>query len=105
MNIPSVSESAANFGIEGTKCQTIRSNDKVECMIGPEQWGTGRIVRCLYREADWPPSKQSAPYQIKLDRKTADRVGIPPQYALIYSDWDDEIKVRKLPEGGMQYVD
>ena len=44
-------------------------------------------------------------YQIKLDRKTADRVGIPPQYALIYSDWDDEIKVRKLPEGGMQCVD
>ena len=62
-------------------------------MIGPEQWGTGRIVRCLYREADWPPSKQSAPYQIKLDRKTADRVGIPPQHALIYSDWDDDIKV------------
>ncbi|KAL7496857.1 hypothetical protein ACHAWT_005050 [Skeletonema menzelii] len=79
--------------------------DKVECMIGPEQWGTGRIVRCLYREDDWPLSKESAPYQIKLDRKTADRVGIPPQYALIYSDWDDDIKVRKLPDGGMEYVD
>ena len=102
------------FGISGGVIPQTRYNpgklrfqvgDKVECMIGPEQWGTGRIVRCLYREADWPPSKQSAPYQIKLDRKTADRVGIPPQYALIYSDWDDEIKVRKLPEGGMQYVD
>ena len=79
--------------------------DKVECMIGPEQWGTGRIVRCLYREDDWPLSKESAPYQIKLDRKTADRVGIPPQYALIYSDWDDDIKVRKLPDSGMEYVD
>lgn len=79
--------------------------DKVECMIGPQMWGTGRIVKLLYREDDWPPSKQSAPYQIKLDRKTADRVGIPPQHALIYSDWDDDIKVRKLPQCGMEYVD
>ncbi|KAL7544911.1 hypothetical protein ACHAWF_008280 [Thalassiosira exigua] len=74
-----------------------RVGDKVECMIGPDQWGTGRIVRLLYREPGWPPSKPLAPYQIKLDRKTADRVGIPPQQALIYSDWDDDIKVRKLP--------
>eukprot|EP00574_Skeletonema_japonicum_P014456 CAMPEP_0201732992 /NCGR_PEP_ID=MMETSP0593-20130828/30349_1 /ASSEMBLY_ACC=CAM_ASM_000672 /TAXON_ID=267983 /ORGANISM="Skeletonema japonicum, Strain CCMP2506" /LENGTH=455 /DNA_ID=CAMNT_0048226065 /DNA_START=8 /DNA_END=1375 /DNA_ORIENTATION=+ len=80
--------------------------DKVECMIGPEQWGTGRIVRCLYREDGWPKSKESAPYQIKLDRKTADRVGIPPKYEpLIYSDWDDDIKVRKLPDAEMEYVD
>lgn len=75
--------------------------DKVECMIGPQMWGTGRIVKLLYRENDWPPSKQSAPYQIKLDRKTADRVGIPSQHAFIYSDWDDDIKVRKLPQSGI----
>mmetsp|Transcript_15353 Transcript_15353/g.23012 ORF Transcript_15353/g.23012 Transcript_15353/m.23012 type:complete len:458 (-) Transcript_15353:127-1500(-) len=83
----------------------LQIGDKVECMIGPQQWGTGRIVRLLYREPDWPQSKQSAPYQIKLDRKTADRVGIPPQHALIYSDWDDDIKVRKLPQHGMEFVD
>jgi len=102
------------FGIRGETMFQKRYNpgnlrfqvgDEVECMIGPEQWGTGRIVRCLYREDDWPASKESAPYQIKLDRKTADRVGIPPQYALIYSDWDDDIKIRKLPKAGMEYVD
>mmetsp|Transcript_25770 Transcript_25770/g.54479 ORF Transcript_25770/g.54479 Transcript_25770/m.54479 type:complete len:152 (-) Transcript_25770:2626-3081(-) len=71
--------------------------DKVECMIGPENWGTGRIVKLMYREPKWPSSKPSAPYQIKLDRKTADREGIPPKYALIYSDWDDDLKIRKLP--------
>mmetsp|Transcript_27861 Transcript_27861/g.51301 ORF Transcript_27861/g.51301 Transcript_27861/m.51301 type:complete len:448 (+) Transcript_27861:148-1491(+) len=71
--------------------------DKVECMIGPDKWGTGRIVKLMYREPKWPSSKPSAPYQIKLDRKTADREGIAPKYALIYSDWDDDLKIRRLP--------
>mmetsp|Transcript_3102 Transcript_3102/g.6830 ORF Transcript_3102/g.6830 Transcript_3102/m.6830 type:complete len:447 (+) Transcript_3102:197-1537(+) len=71
--------------------------DKVECMIGPDKWGTGRIVKLLYREPKWPSSKPSAPYQIKLDRKTADREGIQPKFALIYSDWDDDLKIRRLP--------
>ena len=74
-----------------------RVGDKVECMIGENNWGTGRVVKLVYREPSWPSSKQSAPYQIKLDRKTADREGIPPKYALIYSDWDDDLKIRKLP--------
>ena len=70
--------------------------DKVECMIGEGNWGTGRIVKLMYREPKWPSSKPSAPYQIKLDRKTADREGIPPKMALIYSDWDDDLKIRKI---------
>ena len=74
-----------------------RVGDKVECMIGPDKWGTGRIVKLLYREPNWPSSKLSAPYQVKLDRKTADREGMPPKFALIYSDWDDDLKIRKLP--------
>jgi len=70
--------------------------DKVECMIGESNWGTGRIVKLMYREPKWPSSQPSAPYQIKLDRKTADREGIPPKMALIYSDWDDDLKIRKV---------
>ena len=71
--------------------------DRVECLIGEQKWGTGRIVKLRYREPEWPSSKPSAPYQVKLDRETANREGVPPQYALIYSDWDDDLKIRRLP--------
>ena len=73
--------------------------DRVECMVGENLYGTGRIVKLDYREPSWPPGK-IAPYQIKMDRETADRLGVPFQHALIYSDWDDDIKIRRLPDDG-----
>ncbi|KAL7539369.1 hypothetical protein ACHAXR_009216 [Thalassiosira sp. AJA248-18] len=73
--------------------------DRVECLVGEDLYGTGRIVKLNYRESSWPPGK-TAPYQIKMDRETADRLGVPFQHALIYSDWDDDLKIRRLPDDG-----
>mmetsp|Transcript_25672 Transcript_25672/g.85694 ORF Transcript_25672/g.85694 Transcript_25672/m.85694 type:complete len:484 (+) Transcript_25672:69-1520(+) len=39
---------------------------RVECNVGPK-WATGTVVKQWYREPDWPKSKVSAPYQIKID--------------------------------------
>ena len=75
--------------------------DRVECLVGEDLYGTGRIVKLNYRDSSWPPGK-TAPYQIKLDRETADRLGVPFQYALIYSDWDDDVKIRRLPDDGLK---
>ena len=68
--------------------------DCVECMIGEDKWGTGRIVKLYYRQPDWPANHPPAPYQIKLDRDTAKKMDIPFQYALIYAQWDDDYQIR-----------
>mmetsp|Transcript_7133 Transcript_7133/g.16215 ORF Transcript_7133/g.16215 Transcript_7133/m.16215 type:complete len:513 (+) Transcript_7133:34-1572(+) len=72
--------------------------DFVECIVGEDVYGTGRIVKLNYRAPSWTPDHPSAPYQIKMDRESADRLGVPFQRALIYSDWDDDLKIRRLPE-------
>ena len=69
--------------------------DRVECQLMGGVYGTGRIVKLYYTQ---PGLSDTAPYQIKLDRETADRQGVPAQHALIYSIWDDDIQIRKLPE-------
>lgn len=71
-----------------------RVGDFVECLVGEDTYATGRIVKLMYQE---PSMARAAPYQVKLDRESADRLGVPFQHALIYSDWDDDLKVRKLP--------
>lgn len=73
-----------------------RVGDYVECMMGEDQWGTGRIVKLYHREPGWPSDRPAAPYQIKLDRETANRVGISFQHAFIYCLWDDDYQIRKL---------
>ena len=70
--------------------------DSVECMMGENVYGTGRIVQLNYRQPNWGPGHPPAPYQIKLDRESADRLGAP-RPALIFSDWDDDLKIRLLP--------
>ena len=74
--------------------------DSVECWVGEGAYGTGRIVKLYYREPNWSSDHPPAPYQIKLDRESADRLGVPHQCALIYSDWDDDLKIRLLPQKG-----
>ena len=69
--------------------------DRVECQLMGGVYGTGRIIKLYYTQ---PGLSDTAPYQIKLDRETADREGVPAQHALIYSIWDDDIQIRKLPE-------
>ena len=73
-----------------------RVGDFVECMLGENEWGTGRIVKLCHREPNWPVTHPFAPYQIKLDRETANRVGISFQQAFIYCLWDDDYQIRKL---------
>ena len=70
---------------------------RVECLMGENMHGTGRVVKLHYHEPNMPPGV-THPYQIKLDRETADRLGVPFQRALIYSQWDDDHQIRKLPE-------
>ena len=70
--------------------------DKVECQLEGGVYGTGRIVKLYYSQ---PGFSDPAPYQIRLDRETADRQNIPAQYdPLIYSVWDDDIQIRRMPE-------
>lgn len=73
-----------------------RVGDYVECMLGKDKWGTGRIVKLYHREPGWPADRQAAPYQIKLDRETANREGISFQRAFIYCLWDHDYQIRKL---------
>ena len=70
-----------------------RVGTRVECMIGPDTYGTGRVVRQLYIEDGM---SHPAPYQIKLDKDTARRMGVPHQHALIYAQWDDDYQIRKV---------
>ena len=77
-----------------------RVGDFVECCVGEENgerlYATGRIVKLLYRESSWPADRV-APYQIKLDRESAMRQGVPLNQALIYSDRDDDNQIRRIP--------
>mmetsp|Transcript_160 Transcript_160/g.249 ORF Transcript_160/g.249 Transcript_160/m.249 type:complete len:276 (-) Transcript_160:145-972(-) len=41
--------------------------DRVECCVAVDKWAAGTIVLLKYRGPNWPPSKRTAPYQIKLD--------------------------------------
>lgn len=77
----------------------------VECFIAEDVWANGVIVDTHYREPYWPASQPSAPYQIELANDQLDvfrAAGMPPEYAterkLIFSVWDDDHQIRKLPE-------
>ncbi len=70
--------------------------DFVECLVRQDTYGTSRVIKCMYQEQGMA---RAAPYQIKLDRGLAERLGVPFQQALIYSDWDDDVKIRRFPEG------
>lgn len=60
--------------------------DKVECIIGKRKYGTGKIVKLMYRQSNFSPTQPSALYQIHLDQETGRQESMPPQYVLIYLD-------------------
>ena len=109
----------ANLEIVGETIPLVKVRDKlrfkvgdvVECMIRENTWATGVIVDTNYREPYWPASQPSAPYQIALaenvpklrSRPSELHREVPPGYErsmrFIFSTWDDDLQIRKLPEG------
>ena len=65
--------------------------DKVECFIGPDTYGTGRILRVLHCY-----DGTTHAYQIQLDRSTASMMGVPYDHAQIWADWDHDYQIRKV---------
>ena len=64
--------------------------DKVECFLGPDTYGTGRVLRVLHCY-----DGTTHAYQVQLDRSTASKMGVPYARAQIWADWDHDYQIRK----------
>lgn len=64
---------------------------KVECKIGDNVYGTGRVVEVLHECDGWTHA-----YEIQLDWTTAKKMGVPYHLAQVWADWDCDFMIRKV---------
>jgi MYND finger len=64
---------------------------KVECILGEQLYGTGKVVEVLH---EW--EGLTHPYQVQLDWKTAHKMDMPYHMAQIWADWDCDYMIRKI---------
>lgn len=66
---------------------------KVECLIGSDIWGQGKVKQVLH-EYDGTTHA----YQVEVDTRTVRRVGCPMN--LIWAEWDCDYQIRAIDQDG-----
>ena len=67
-------------------------DQKVECMIGPDIWGQGKVKQVLHK-----CNGTTYAYQVELDKRTVSRLGDPMN--LIWAEWDCDYQIRAMNRG------